>query len=111
MHQATTISVVVITEHRKSFFLIHPNEVLCFASVLSTEMEEGWIVGNIRQGNRHSSFLFFFFFIKHTKKNEDDKRESEILINNSGIRAINRQYWIFRTLEGWSQLRWRRTGS
>lgn len=55
--------------------------------------------------------FFFFFFIKHTKKNEDDKRESEILINNSGIRAINRQYWIFRTLEGWSQLRWRRTGS
>lgn len=50
-------------------------------------------------------------FIKHTKKTEDDKREEEILINNSGFRAINRQYWIFRTLGGWSQLRWRRTGS
>lgn len=70
-------------------------------------MKDGWIVGNIRQGYHHSSF----FFIKHTKKNKDDKREQEILINNSGIRAINRQYWIFRTLEGWSQLRWRRTGS
>lgn len=71
-------------------------------------MEERWIVGNIRHGNHHSSF----FLITHTKKKkEDDKREQEILINNSGIRAINRQYWIFRTLEGWSQLRWRRTGS
>lgn len=82
------------------------NDALCFASVLSTEMEEGWIVGNVRQGNHHS----FFFYQTH-KENKDDKREQGILINNSGFRAINRQYWIFRTLGGWSQLRWRRTGS
>jgi len=56
------VTVVVITEHRKkkTFFLIHLNDVLCFASVPWTEMEEGWIVGNIRQGNHHSSFFFFF---------------------------------------------------
>lgn len=42
--------------------------------------------------------LILIFFIKHTNKNKDDKGKQEILINNSGIRAINRQYLIFRTL-------------
>lgn len=59
--------------------------------------------------------FLFCFFVCHkfsgTQRKTRMTRESEILINNSGIRAINRQYLMFRTLEGWSQLRWRRSGS
>lgn len=63
------VTVVVITEHRKTFFLIHPNEALCFASVSNTDMEEGWTVGD------KGTTTTFFFFFEHTKKNQDDKRE------------------------------------
>lgn len=45
-----------------------------------------------------------------TQRDTRMTRGSEILINNSGIRAINRQCLIFKTLEGWSQLRWRTGG-
>lgn len=44
------------------------------------------------------------------RRNTRMTREPEILINNSGIRAINRQCLIFKTLEGWSQLRWKTGG-
>lgn len=36
----------IITNYRKTYSLMHPNDVLCFATVLSTEMEEGRILGN-----------------------------------------------------------------
>lgn len=61
----------------EAFFLIHLNDVPCFASVPSTEMEEEerWIVGECKTQEPPLILLFFFFLIKHKKKNEDDKRE------------------------------------
>lgn len=50
------------------------------------------------------------FSKSNARRNTRMTRESEILINNSGIRAINRQCLIFKTLEGWSQLRWKTGG-
>lgn len=53
--------------------------------VPSTEMEERWIVENIRQGNHHSSF-----FLSNTqRKTRMTKGYIKGWINNSGIRAIN----------------------
>lgn len=89
MHQATTVSGLgygrrhyrvgcgrrAVTGRGETFFLIHPNDVLCFASVPSTEMEEGVDCGKYKTRGTTTHPFFSLFFIKHTKKNKDDKRE------------------------------------
>lgn len=97
----------IITNYRKNMFPDASKWCTVFCN--SAEHRDGGGVDFGKQDKGTSAHPFFKSNAQ--KKNQGWQGKSEILINNSGFRAINRQCWIFRTLEGWSQLRWRRTGS
>lgn len=69
---------------------------VCFATVSSTEM---WGRDEFSEKGEEETTARPFSK-SNTRRNTRMTRESEILINNSGIRAINRQCLIFKTLEG-----------
>lgn len=91
MQQTTNISVTGIC----SFWSIHEGCLMFCISAAHRHGDMGWRKYETREPPR-----IHFLKLKRMKKNQNGRREWGILINKSGIRAINRQRWIFRTLGG-----------
>lgn len=89
MHQTTSISGLDYSCHHYQTFSDTPKMMLCFA-------HGGGVYGEKCTTGKPPLIRFY----QTHKENKGDKRVREILINNSGFRAINRLYRVFRTLEG-----------